>query len=74
MVSDVVMLPCGGLWLWREATMLRPGLRGRFIFCSAAGVPNSCEGPTATEPFLSKPLDLDTLRAEIRAVTTQPQA
>jgi CheY-like chemotaxis protein len=73
-VSDVVMLPRGGLWLWREATTLRPELRGRFIFCSADGVPNSFEGPTATERFLSKPLDLDTLWAEILAVTTQPQA
>lgn len=73
-VSDVVMLPRGGLWLWREATTLRPELRGRFIFCSADAVPDSFDGPTSTERFLSKPLDLDTLWAEILAVTAQPQA
>ncbi len=73
-VSDVVMLPRGGLWLWREATTLRPELRGRFIFCSADGAPDSSDGPTRTERFLAKPLDVDTLWAEILAVTTQRQA
>jgi CheY-like chemotaxis protein len=73
-VSDVVMLPRGGLWLWREATTLRPELRGRFIFCSADGVPASFDGPTHTERFLSKPLDLDALWAEILAVTMRPLA
>ncbi len=72
-VSDVVMLPRGGLWLWREATTLRPELRGRFIFCSADAVPASFDGPTHTERFLAKPLDLDTLWAEILAVTAEPQ-
>jgi DNA-binding NtrC family response regulator len=73
-VSDVVMLPRGGLWLWRKATTLRPELRGRFIFCSADGALDSSDGPTRTERFLAKPLDVDTLWAEILAVTTQQQA
>jgi hypothetical protein len=37
-------------------------------------VPDSFGGPIRTERFLAKPLDLDTLWAEILAVTTQPQA
>jgi CheY-like chemotaxis protein len=73
-VSDVVMLPRGGLWLWREATSLRPELRGRFIFCGADGLPDSFEGPIQTERFLSEPLDWNTLWAEVLAVTNQPQA
>ena len=73
-VSDVVMLPRGGLWLWREATTLRPELRGRFIFCSADAVPASFDGLTRTERFLSKPLDLDALWAEILAVSKQQLA
>jgi CheY-like chemotaxis protein len=73
-VSDVGMLPRGGLWLWREATTLRPELRGRFIFCSADGVPASFDGPTRTERLLAQPLDLDALWAEILAVTTRPRA
>jgi len=73
-VSDVVMLPRGGLWLWREATTLRPELRGRFIFRSTKGAPDPGAGPTRTERFLAKPLDLDTLWAEILALTTPPEA
>jgi CheY-like chemotaxis protein len=73
-VSDVVMLPRGGLWLWREATTLRPELRGRFIFWSANRARDSSDGPTRTERFLSKPIDLDTLWAEILAVNRQPRA
>jgi DNA-binding NtrC family response regulator len=73
-VRDVVMLPRGGLWLWREATTLRPELRGRFIFWSTKGAPDSGDGSTRTERFLAKPLDLDTLWAEILALTTPPEA
>jgi CheY-like chemotaxis protein len=73
-VRDVVMLPRGGLWLWREATTLRPEPRGRFIFWSTNGAPDSAAASTRTERCLAKPLDLDTLWAEILALTTPPEA
>lgn len=68
-VTDMLMLPRGGLWLWQEATTLRPRLRGRFIFCSGDPLPDTFEGPIRTERFVSRPLDLDTLWAELLAVT-----
>ena len=72
-VSSVVMLSDGGSWLWREATALRPELVGRFIFCGATRLPDSFGGPVYSERFLSQPLDLSILWAEIRAVTEQGQ-
>jgi len=68
-VTHVSMLSRGGLWLWRGAAALRPELVGRFIFCGANGVPDSFDGPFRSERFLSEPLDLSILWAEIRAVT-----
>ncbi len=68
-VSSVVMLSDGGLWLWREATTLRPELLGRFILCGASPLPDSFGGPVRSERFLSQPLDLSILWAEIRGVT-----
>ena len=72
-VSSVVMLSDGGSWLWREATALRPELVGRFIFCGATRLPDSFGGPVSSERFLSQPLDLSILWAEICAVTEQGQ-
>lgn len=72
-VSSVVMLSDGGSWLWREATALRPELVGRFIFCGATRLPDSFGGPVYSERFLSQPLDLSILWAEICAVTEQGQ-
>jgi CheY-like chemotaxis protein len=45
-VSDVVMLPRGGLWLWREATTLRPELRGRL----SSGAPTERRAPPTARP------------------------
>jgi len=73
-VSDAVMLPRGGVWLWREATALRPELRGRFFYCGADLLPDSFDGPVQTERFLSKPLDLNALWAEIVAVADQRES
>ena len=72
-VSSVVMLSDGGSWLWREATAWRPELVGRFIFCGATRLPDSFGGPVYSERFLSQPLDLSILWAEICAVTEQGQ-
>ncbi len=73
-VSDVPMLPRGGLWFWREATTLRPELRGRFIFCSANPMPDTGDGPVRTERFVSTPLDSDVLWTEVVAVTAASEA
>ncbi|HEX4602140.1 MAG TPA: response regulator [Gemmatimonadales bacterium] len=68
-VTDAQMLPRGALWLWREATTLRPELRGRFVFCSANGVPDVTDGPWQSERFVPHPLRLDRLWADVVAVT-----
>lgn len=66
-VSDAVMLPRGGMWLWREATALRPELRGRFLFCGADALLSSFDGPMRTERFLPRPFNADALWEEIVA-------
>ena len=68
-ITDLNMPERGGLWLWRGATALRPELFGRFVFCGANGLPDSFDGPFRSERFLSDPLDLSILWAEIHAVT-----
>ncbi|HEX4575462.1 MAG TPA: response regulator [Gemmatimonadales bacterium] len=70
-VTDVQMLPRGGLWLWREATTLRPELRGRFVFCSSSGAQAVGDGPWRSERFVPQPLRPDILWAEVVAVTDQ---
>ncbi len=42
--------------------------RGRFFYCDADILSDSFDGPVQTERFLSKPLDLSALWAEIVAV------
>ncbi|HYK81549.1 MAG TPA: hypothetical protein VEU55_00270 [Gemmatimonadales bacterium] len=68
-VTDVHMLPRSGLWLWREATTLRPELRGRFVFCSSDALVPLADGPWRSERVLQRPLGADGLWAEILAVT-----
>jgi CheY-like chemotaxis protein len=68
-VTDVEMLPRGGLWLWREATTLRPELRGRFVFSSPQSLVASADGPWRAERWLGGRPGAEWLWAEIRAVT-----
>jgi hypothetical protein len=67
-VTDVEMLPRGGLWLWREATTLRPELRGRFVFCSPDALPPPADGPWRGERWVGGRPGSGLLWAEILAV------
>jgi CheY-like chemotaxis protein len=68
-VTDVEMLPRGGLWLWREVTTLRPELTGRFVFCSSDLPHDPVDGSWRGERLLRKPLEAEALWGEILAVT-----
>lgn len=72
---DVVITDChmperGGLWLWRQALVLRPELRGRFVLVASEPLPErqSLSLFLETERFLLKPLSLDSLWKEIQDV------
>jgi len=64
-VSDVQMSPHGGLWLYREATALRPDLVGQFVFCSSEPLPKIATGQLHAERFLLKPYAMSTLREHV---------
>jgi len=53
----------GGLWLWRQAVVLRPELRGRFVLIASEPLPEprSMDLFLQSERFLLKPLSLDAL-------------
>src|SRR6266516_2153947 len=38
-ISDLNMPERGGLWLWRQALVLRPELRGRFVLIASEPLP-----------------------------------
>src|SRR5947207_4758803 len=62
-ISDLNMPERGGLWLWRQALVLRPELRGRFVLIASEPLPEprSMSFFLESERFLLKPLTLDTL-------------
>src|SRR5881394_3417343 len=67
----------GGLWLWRQAVMVRPELRGRFVLIASEPLPDphSMNLFLESERFLLKPLSLDTLwRLVEEAMQGAPQA
>ncbi|PYP38026.1 MAG: hypothetical protein DMD46_02940 [Gemmatimonadetes bacterium] len=67
-VSDLLRRSRGGLWLWREATALRPELRRRFVFCGSGPVFDRDE-VLEQESFLITPVSPATLwRAVLLAV------
>ena len=69
-VTDLNMPDRGGLWLWRQALMLRPELRGRFVLVASEPLPEQHMMAlfVQTERFLLKPLPLETLWREIQDV------
>ncbi len=71
-VTDVQMPGRDGVALWRAATALRPELRGRFLFCSAASLPGALAEAAATERFLAKPFDIEELWGAVRAAAGRP--
>jgi hypothetical protein len=47
---------------------VRPGLRGRFIFCTGEELSPGVDGPTDSERFILKPIRAETLWQEVQAV------
>src|SRR4029077_11382907 len=62
-VTDRNMPVRWGLWWWRQALVLRPELRGRFVLLASEPLPEprSLELFVPSERFLLKPLSLDGL-------------
>jgi len=67
-VSDVRLPRRDGLWLWRQATAVRPELVGRFVFISGHSFPGPDHG-SEREFFLAKPFTMKQLWGAIAAVT-----
>src|SRR5213596_135293 len=69
-ISDLNMPERGGLWLWRQALVLRPELRGHFVLIASEPLPEprSLSIFMATERFVLKPLSLDTLWRQVEEV------
>ena len=70
-VTDLNMPERGGLWLWRQALLVRPELEGRFVLIASEPLP---ERPrlalfTETERYLLKPLSIDRLWSEVQNAT-----
>jgi len=63
-ITDVHMPRRGGLWLWEEALMLRPELRGKFVFMSSEPHPE----PPSGEVFMLKPLSLAQLKSALQGI------
>src|SRR5881396_284102 len=72
-ISDLNMPERGGLWLWRQALVLRPELRGRFVLIASEPLPEprSLSLFMETERFVLKPLSLDTLWHHVEDVFTR---
>jgi len=62
-ITDLNMPERGGLWLWRQAVVQHPELRGRFVLIASEPLPEprSLSLFMETERFILKPLSLDTL-------------
>lgn len=78
-ITDLNMPERGGLWLWRQALMLRPELRGRVILIASEPLPDprSMALFSESERFLLKPLSLETLWRQVEdvmGVAHQPDA
>src|SRR6266699_2073384 len=69
-ITDLNMPDRGGLWLWRQALVLRPELRGRFVLVASEPLPEprSLSLFMETERFVLKPLLLDTLWRQVEDV------
>jgi len=67
-ITDLTMPERDGLWLWRQALLQRPELRGRFVLIASEPLPKrrSLELFGATERVLMKPLAVEELWREVR--------
>lgn len=71
-VSDLQRRSRGGLWLWHEATTLRPELRRRFVFCGSGPILDKHE-ILEHERFLITPVRADTLWRAVWHAVHGPQ-
>jgi len=69
-ITDLNMPERSGLWLWRQAVVLRAALRGRFILIASDPLPDPASLALfmETERFVLKPLSLDTLWRQVEEV------
>src|SRR5881398_4261334 len=72
-ISDLNMPERGGLWLWRQALVLRPELRGRFVLVASEPLPEprSLALFLETERFVLKPIALEMLWHHVEDVFTR---
>src|SRR5437667_1188609 len=66
-------LPIWGLWLWRQALVVRPELRGRFVLVASEPLPEprSLALFLETERFVLKPIALEMLWHHVEDVFTR---
>jgi CheY-like chemotaxis protein len=69
-ITDLNMPERGGMWLWRQAVVLRPELRGRFVLIASEPLPEprSLSFFMETERLVLKPLSLDVLWRQVEEV------
>ena len=69
-ITDLNMNERGGLWLWRQAVVVRPELRGRFVLIASEPVPEPLTMSLLleSERFLLKPITLDLLWRQVEDV------
>ena len=75
-ITDLNMPEDGGLWLWRQAVVSRPELRGRFVLIASERLPDprAMDLFLESERFLLKPLSLGMLwRLVAEAMQGAPQ-
>ena len=69
-VTDLNMPERGGLWLWRQAVILRPELRGCFVMIASEPLPEprSLALFLETEQLIVKPLSLEALWRQVQDI------
>src|SRR5207247_6372882 len=72
-ITDLNMPDRGGLWLWRQALVVRPELRGRFVLVASEPLPEprSLALFLETERFVLKPIALEMLWHHVEDVFTR---
>ncbi len=72
-ITDLNMPDRGGLWLWRQAVVVRPELRGRFVLVASEPLPEprSLALFLETERFVLKPIALEMLWHHVEDVFTR---
>ncbi|HVH66721.1 MAG TPA: response regulator [Gemmatimonadales bacterium] len=69
-IADLRTQRRGATWLYEQALMFRPDIRGRFVFCTSPPLP----GPAVmslvagSERFLLKPFSLEAIWQQVREI------